>query len=359
MACKVLVGMQGRIDATRLFNMRLMRLLANAGCVRFMWDRQIICYHSGPLERSDASLSDIRKAIEGHKGTPPQSAPVGYALIGWHVDDGTGIACDVNWCLDPESNRVVQYLNGQIQVTFATTLTGWHGNKALGFLLTLDDVLQTVSMSAPDSLAALHKLLFDGSNMTVTPKHIMTEAFEDVQLGTLPTADDPDRDSILRRMEVTRRGLGMGIYISNAYSHFVPPINLLCAVMAVPQEDALKFLRYSTAHLVAHPRCNTYGGWGVFGLEASASRPKPFTNGTKDMAYHKFSDAANKLRSVTGGVGMLAGGPIQASLQRQHLKAPCSHTAEVVAGGNNANALVACNGVLQEAHIRLGVAPPF
>ena len=56
---------------------------------------------------------------------------------------------------------------------------------------------------------------------------------------------------------------------------------------------------------------------------------------------------------------MLAGGPIQASLQRQHLKAPCSHTAEVVAGGNNANALVACNGVLQEAHIRLGVATPF
>ena len=56
---------------------------------------------------------------------------------------------------------------------------------------------------------------------------------------------------------------------------------------------------------------------------------------------------------------MLAGGPIQASLQRQHLKAPCAHTAEVVAGGNNTNAVVPVGGVLQEAHIRQGVPTPF
>ena len=56
---------------------------------------------------------------------------------------------------------------------------------------------------------------------------------------------------------------------------------------------------------------------------------------------------------------MLAGGPVQAILQRQHLKAPCAHTAEVVAGGNNVNMIIPVSGVLQEAHIRQGVATPL
>ena len=60
--------------------------------------------------------------------------------MGWHVDDGASVACDVAWCLDREKNRVVQYLRGQIAVTYATTLTGWHGEKALGFTLTLDSL---------------------------------------------------------------------------------------------------------------------------------------------------------------------------------------------------------------------------
>ena len=127
----------------------------------------------------------------------------------------------------------------------------------------------------------------------------------------------------------------------------------------MPDEDCTKHIRYSTAHLHANPRCNTYGGWGVFGLEASPSRPLPFTDGAKDMAYHFFSDASNNVRSITGGVGVLAGGPIQSSLQRQHLKAPCAHTAEVVAGGNNVNSVIPVSGVLQEAHIRQGVPTPF
>ena len=151
MACKVLVGMQGRIDATRLFNNQLMTIFVKSKCVRLLWDRQLVCYHTGPLVGSDSSLSDILLAIKGHKDTSPQTAPVGYALIGWHVDDGTGLACDVAWNLDHETNRVVQYLCGQIAVTFATTLTGWHGNKALGFTLTLNDELKSVNLSAPDS----------------------------------------------------------------------------------------------------------------------------------------------------------------------------------------------------------------
>ena len=78
-------------------------------------------------------------------------------MIGWHVDDGTGLACDVAHCLDQEKNRVASYLRGQISVTYATTLTAWHGNKALGFTLMCDDEKQTVSMSAPDSLEQVCK----------------------------------------------------------------------------------------------------------------------------------------------------------------------------------------------------------
>jgi hypothetical protein len=112
MACKVLVGMQGRIDATQLFNSRLMLILIKSGCVRLLWDRQLVCYHHGPHVGSDEPLSTILRSVKGHEDTAPQTQPVGYALIGWHVDDGTGLACDVNWCLDVSKNRVVQYLRG-------------------------------------------------------------------------------------------------------------------------------------------------------------------------------------------------------------------------------------------------------
>ena len=56
---------------------------------------------------------------------------------------------------------------------------------------------------------------------------------------------------------------------------------------------------------------------------------------------------------------MLACGPIHAVSQRQHLRAPCAHTAEVVGAGTNFSLVVPVNGVLQELHIRQGVATPF
>ena len=46
--------------------------------------------------------------------------------------------------------------------------------------------------------------------------------------------------------------------------------------------------------------------------------------------YHHYADASNDLRSVTGGVGMLAGGCIMSFSQIQHLVALDSHTSEVV-----------------------------
>ena len=253
----------------------------------------------------------------------------------------------------------VLFLRGQIAITYATTLDGWHGNKAIGFTLTLDDVKHTVSMSAPDAVQQWVDLLLDESALKFTPKHITTNGREDIPAGVIPELGDPDRDGVLARMQLTRRGLGLGIWLENAYAQLTEPVNKLCSKMAHPHALTLKELRYTVASLAANPRCNTYGGWGIVGLEAAPERVLPFTEGRKDMAYHFFSDASNNTMSVTGGVGMLAGGPIQSISQNQHLAAPCSHTSEVVSGGNNLNAVVPQNGLLQEVHIRLGVPCPF
>ena len=56
---------------------------------------------------------------------------------------------------------------------------------------------------------------------------------------------------------------------------------------------------------------------------------------------------------------MLACGPCIVLRQRQHLAAPDTHTAEVVAGGVGLSQVVPVNGVLQELSIRLGTATPY
>ena len=244
-------------------------------------------------------------------------------------------------------------------MTFATVLTGWHGKKALGYMLTLDDTRMTVNMSAPDALERMKKLILDEASIQITPKHIMTDGYAEVANGKVPDEKDPARAAVLARMSLTRKALGLGIWMQNAYPQFVFPNNRLCSTMAFPSDDTLKKLRFSVSALVANPRSATYGGWGIIGLEPSAARIAPYTDGRKDMAYHFFSDASNGVKSVAGGVGMLAGGPIQIFSQTIHLAAPDSHSAEVTAAGTNMNGVLPVNGVLQEAHIRGGAPTPF
>ena len=176
-SAKLNCGMQGRIDATRLFNGRLFALLlVKANMARALWDRQVIIFHNGPLAQTHKSLTEILLSIKHAKDSPPQQPPVGYAIFGWHVDNGTAIACDVGWHLDFKSNRVVQFIKGTIETLYATTCAGWHGQKALGFTLTLDEKLRTVTMSAPDAVSQLAKDLLKDVTMIISPKHAMTKA---------------------------------------------------------------------------------------------------------------------------------------------------------------------------------------
>ena len=81
MVCKVNVAMQGRIDATLLFNTKLFDLLVlKAGMTRLQWDRQVAVYHVGPLRNSAASLSEVLTAVRDATDTPVGEPPVGYRM---------------------------------------------------------------------------------------------------------------------------------------------------------------------------------------------------------------------------------------------------------------------------------------
>ena len=87
----------------------------------------------------------------------------------------------------------------------------------------------------------------------------------------------------------------------------------------------------------------TFGGphvGSIFRPEDPADLIKPFTPGLKAGYYEFFSDASNATPSITGGVGMIKGAIAQPICLRQHLKAPCSHTSEVVAAGTNLHLIV-------------------
>jgi hypothetical protein len=361
MVCQVNVGMQGRIDATRLFNANLFNiLLKKANMFRLVWDKQVAVYHCGPHENSCEPLSKILLAIKTAKDTDAQSPPIGYAVIGWHVDDGTGVACSVGWNLDPNQNRVVQFIKGCIEITYATTLTGWHGNKSLGFTLTLDEVRHTVNMSAMDAIKRLAADLFKGITM-IAPKHIRMSDLDDIPPGVIPHPSDPDYPTIISDMQLCRHGLGASIWIGQAHPEAVEPTNVLTSNMQFPHERTLKALRYQTMHLLEHSQGISFGGRSDrFGLERSpgeAATRDPYVD--RPMYLHWFSDASNNVSSRTGGVGMLARGCILPLSQRQHLKNPCAHSSEVTSAGTNLHMLIPVTGVCQELHIQLGERVPF
>ena len=357
MVCKVLVGMQGRIDATRMFTQRLFKMLADAGCLRTVWDSQLCIYHCGPLAKSDASLLEILTSISTATDSGPQEPPVGYALMGWHVDDSISLACDTQLTLDFNKNRVAQYINGSIQTVYATTMVGWHGNKALGFLLQCDAVEKRVTLSAPDMLERFVEEAIKDC-VVITPKHIMTPEFEDVPEGATPEQDDPSRHEVVVMQSLCRHLLGVSIYMAIAYPQMLMPTNVLCSRMNKPHDRTLKCIRHMAMHMKAFPDSVSYCTYGVEGLEQPAELLTPFGD-VRPHYFHTFVDANLTESSRTGGVGMLACGVIQPVSQRQHLKAACAHTSEVVAASTFLNLLAPTNGTLQELSIRRGMPTPF
>jgi hypothetical protein len=214
-------------------------------------------------------------------------------------------------------------------------------------------------MSAPGPLAELYAEVTRGLS-TFQPKHIQSKSFEGIEPGIVPPAGDPNRDEYLAMQQLTRHALGVLIWLSNCYPQAGPPTNLLCENMASPSPDTLKCVRHIVMHLNAYPTPSRWGGHGV-GLEQPDELVPPFSAGKKANYFHWFSDGSvGAVRnSITGGVGMLAGGPIICLSQRQHLASPCSHSTELAAAGTGLNFVIAVNGFLQETSVRLGKPTPF
>jgi hypothetical protein len=128
--------------------------------------------------------------------------------------------------------------------------------------------------------------------------------------------------------------------------------------MAFPSDGTKR--KHISMHLLGYPDGNCYGIKGSFGLEQpdNIDLTNPWGE-RKFMFAHWFADANLTTKSTTGGAGMLAGGCIMPVSQRQHLKAPCAHTVEVVGAGTNFSILIPIDGILQELHISQGKPMPF
>ena len=161
-------------------------------------------------------------------------------------------------------------------------------------------------------------------------------------------------------MKQTRHGLGVGIWVEQAYPCLVTPINMLCRDMQWPSPETRKHLDYAIMHVVSHLEQSKlrFVGHSV-GLEQPDTLLDVTDPAAKAMYFHFFTDAALKIKSVTGGVGLLACGPIDMNLSRQHSVAPCAHSSELVACTSNLQRVIPINGVLQDVRIRRGKSTPF
>ena len=152
------------------------------------------------------------------------------------------LACDTKLSLDFNKSRVALYINGTIQTLYATTMVGWHGNKALGFLLQYNEIEKRVTLSAPDMLERFIEEAIKDC-VVITPKHIMTPAFHDISEGVIPELDDPSRHEVVVMQSLCRHLLGVSIYMAIAYPQMLMPTNVLCSRMNKPHERTLKCIR--------------------------------------------------------------------------------------------------------------------
>ena len=353
LVCRQKCYMQGRIDSTNGFDHRVTSILTKSAHFKSMlWDAKVFLFHntkySGTATPLDTIIDEAHAIVVEDRDSEPQQTPRGWAMLGQHVDDMQFLTTG----LQGLDNRILQFVKGEISVTYACKLTRWHGNKMLGFDLELNNILRTVHVSAQATYAALRSRLIASDTVKITPKHIVTEAVYESSPGEQHELGDPARAAFLERQSLTRSVLGGGIWLSQAYPQIASGINSMCVNMANPSDARLAQLRHMFMFLGDTPRGKTFGGVDVSSIMHTATEIKPFTSGMKAGYYHYFSDASI---NVTGGVAMFAGGCIGMVCLRQHLKSPEAHTSELVAGGTNINQLIPVNGLLQEIGIRMGL----
>ena len=64
MVCEILVALQGRVDAARLFGDRLEQIIFKLGGTRSTWDPKVYLFHFGPLVNTSATLGEVLTACK-------------------------------------------------------------------------------------------------------------------------------------------------------------------------------------------------------------------------------------------------------------------------------------------------------
>ena len=115
LVCKQKCYMQGRIDSTAGFDKRFMKILTkSAHCMPLLWDPKVLVFNTTKLAGTAASLREIiteatRVVVDG-EDSAPQQVPIGYALLGQHVDDLVALATGLRGF---EKNRILLFIKGR------------------------------------------------------------------------------------------------------------------------------------------------------------------------------------------------------------------------------------------------------
>ena len=336
MVCEILVALQGRVDAARLFGDRLEQIIFKLGGKRSTWDPKVYIFHFGPLTDTSASLDQVLDACaKDTKGTTKNGAPFGWATMAVHVDDCPGIG---------SSSRIIDYIKAGIMVQYECTHGPW--KKVLGFNFNITDC--SVSMSAEHTIESMY-------NTFLSHQHVYDARMpgRDVNLtsGEAPKEGDPLRAAYLEMQSQTRSLLGLLLWVSLAYPQISYQVNKACGFMANPSHEVNAYAKHIAMHLYHHPVPVTWGGGR--NLELSQPSPPPFTPGSKEYGLHFAADAApdDAARGITGGIGMFNGGVVLTVSSRQHLKSPDMHAFEVLAAGTIMHKIVPLRGLLTEWRI--------
>jgi hypothetical protein len=336
MVCEILVALQGRVDAARLFGDRLEQIIFKLGGTRSTWDPKVYLFHFGPLVNTSATLGEVLTACKASEHMDDKNgAPIGWAALAVHVDDCPGVG---------SSDRIIDYIKAGIMVQYECVHGPW--KKVLGFKFTCTE--NTVIMSAEHTIETMYNTFLINH-----PKYDARLPGRDVKLtaGEAPAGNDPRLFAYLEMQTETRSLLGLLLWVSLAYPQISHCVNKACGFMSNPSHEVNAYAKHIALHLYQYPVAVKWGG--ATDLELSQPSPPPFTEGEKEMGLHFAADASpdDAARGITGGVGMLCGGAIITVSARQHLATPDMHANEVLAAGTIMHKIVPLRGLLTEMRI--------
>ena len=343
MVCEILVALQGRVDAARLFGDRLEQIVFELGGARSTWDPKLYYFDFSPLVNTSATLGEVLKSCKKMgSANNEKGRPFGWAAMCVHVDDCPGVS---------SSDRLTDYIKAGIMVQYECKHGPW--KKVLGFKFTCTD--DSVTMSAEHTIESMYN-----TYLVNHPKFDARLPGRDITLtaGDPPAQGDPRLPSYKEMQAETRSLLGLLLWVSLAYPQISYHVNRACGFMSNPSHSVNSYAKQIALHLFQYPVPVKWGGSSD--LELSSPSPAPYS-GKKEYGLHFAADASpgDETRGITGGVGMLAGGAIVTISARQHLATSCMHSNELLAAGTIVHKIVPIRGLLTELRIPQELPTPL